>query len=90
MNLAEKIRRFAKSERIPESRLDMEELESFVKIHKGHGPYELRVVYDRGRVGKISLRCTGYNIVNLNECPHNSVSVPDEGSVLYEGRKNYY
>ncbi|MEM4244992.1 MAG: hypothetical protein QW404_02475 [Candidatus Nanoarchaeia archaeon] len=80
MGLVEKIKEIARQQNIPESELIMDEVEWFMKEHKGHGRCEIILRYDEKEncVNGIYLECLGDELKGLNNCPHMDIDTPPE------------
>jgi len=87
IDLVSRVKELAKRESIPESELIIDELHSFLKEHKDHGSYNLIITYGpNNRVERISLECTAYDILHMEDCPHNNLDTIAEllNSVIYQ------
>jgi len=86
MDLVDKIKFLANLEKIDESKLILEEAEYFIEEHKGHGPYNIQLVYGNHELINIYLSCTAGDLVDNTQCSHHNgdVFVEYAISIIYE------
>ena len=86
MDLVDKIKFLANLEKIDESKLILEEAEYFIEEHKGHGPYNIQLVYGNHELINIYLSCTAGDLIDTTKCSHNNndVFVEYSFSIVYE------
>lgn len=91
-NLVEKLRMILATENVPQEKLVVGEVESFMQEHKGHGGYLLEVNYDKdNRLRDIALTCRADELAAEEDCLHQNPEVPPElrFSLVYSRNQVY-